>query len=47
MKDAAAQMTQVPDDRLEHVLRESRIERLRLQRETKGSEALKSAASLK
>jgi predicted small metal-binding protein len=40
MKDAAAQMTQVPDDRLEHVLRESRIERLRLQRETEGSEAL-------
>jgi radical SAM superfamily enzyme YgiQ (UPF0313 family) len=40
MKDAAAQMTQVSDDRLEHVLRESRIERLRLQRETEGSEAL-------
>lgn len=40
MKDAAAQMTQVSDDRLEHVLRESRIERLRIERETESSEAL-------
>jgi anaerobic magnesium-protoporphyrin IX monomethyl ester cyclase len=34
MKDAAAQMTQVTDDMLEHVLQESRAERLRVQRET-------------
>lgn len=38
MKDAAAQMTQVSDDMLEHVLKESRAERLRIQRETENSE---------
>ena len=37
MKDAAARMTQVSDDGLEHVLRESRIERLRIERETESS----------
>ena len=34
MKDAAALLTQLADDRLEHVLQESRAERLRIQRET-------------
>jgi hypothetical protein len=33
VKDAAALMTQVADDRLEHVLAESRAERLRIQQE--------------
>lgn len=37
MKDAAAQMTQLTDDMLEHVLQESRAERLRIQRETEDS----------
>lgn len=32
-KDAAALVTQLPDDRLEHVLKESRAERLRIQQE--------------
>ena len=36
MKDAAALMTQLADDRLEHVLLESRAERLRIQREAEG-----------
>ena len=40
MKDAAAEMTQLSDDMLEHVLEESRIERLRIQRETEGSREL-------
>ena len=33
VKDAAAALTQLSDDRLEHVLEESRLERLRIQRE--------------
>jgi hypothetical protein len=33
MKDAAAQMTQVSDETLEHILRESQAERLRIQQE--------------
>jgi predicted small metal-binding protein len=33
MKDAAAQLTQVSDDALEHVIQESKAERLRIQRE--------------
>ena len=37
MKDAAAEMTQLSDEMLEHVLEESRIERLRIQRETDGA----------
>ena len=36
VKDAAALLTQVTDERLEHVLAESRAERLRIQRETEG-----------
>ena len=36
VKDAAALMTQLSDDRLEHVLQESRAERLRIQQETEG-----------
>ncbi len=36
VKDAAALMTQLSDDRLEHVLQESRAERLRIQREAEG-----------
>ena len=36
MKDAAALLTQLADDRLEHVLQESRAERLRIQQETEG-----------
>src|SRR2546426_8194073 len=37
MKDAAAEMTQLTDDTLEHVLRESRAERLRIQRDAEDS----------
>jgi anaerobic magnesium-protoporphyrin IX monomethyl ester cyclase len=40
MKDAAAEMTQWSDDMLAHVLEESRIERLRIQRETEGAREL-------
>jgi len=40
MKDAAAQFTQVSDDRLEHILRESQAERLRIQREAEASREL-------
>jgi len=36
VKDAAALLTQVTDERLEHVLAESRAERLRIQREAEG-----------
>ena len=36
VKDAAAQMTQVSDETLEHILRESKAERLRIQREAEG-----------
>jgi radical SAM superfamily enzyme YgiQ (UPF0313 family) len=36
MKDAAAQMTQVSDEMLEHILRASKAERLRLQQEAEG-----------
>ncbi len=36
MKDAAAEMTQLNDDVLEHVLKESQIERLRIQQEAEG-----------
>ena len=37
MKEAAAQMTQMPDDTLEHVLRESKAERRRIQREAESA----------
>jgi anaerobic magnesium-protoporphyrin IX monomethyl ester cyclase len=37
MKEAAAQMTQVSDETLEHILRESRAERLRIRQETEAS----------
>ena len=37
MKDAAAQMTQVSDETLEHILRESKAERLRIQQEAEAS----------
>ncbi len=40
MKEAAAQMTQVSDETLEHILRESQAERLRLQREAEASREL-------
>jgi len=40
MKDAAAEMTRLSDDILEHILEESRIERLRIQCETEGSREL-------
>lgn len=36
MKDEAAFLTQLSDDRLEHVLQESRTERLRIQKEAEG-----------
>src|SRR6266567_2639588 len=36
IKDAAAELTQVNDDVLEHVLKESQIERLRIQQEAEG-----------
>ncbi len=37
LKDAAAQLTQVSDDVLDHVIAESKAERLRIQREAEGS----------
>jgi radical SAM superfamily enzyme YgiQ (UPF0313 family) len=40
MKDAAAQMTQLSDDALEHVIRESKAERLRIQQEAEGLQEL-------
>jgi radical SAM superfamily enzyme YgiQ (UPF0313 family) len=36
MKDAAAQLTQVSDEALEHVIQESKAERLRIQQEAEG-----------
>ena len=36
VKDAAAEMTQVADALLEHVMEESRLERLRIQQEAEG-----------
>ena len=44
MKDEAALLTQMSDDRLEHVLQESRAERLRIQREAEGSPELPAAS---
>ena len=43
MKDAAAELTQVHDDVLEHVLKESQIERLRIQQEAEGQLPVASA----
>ena len=40
MKEAAAQLTQVSDETLEHILRESRAERLRIQQEAETSRQL-------
>lgn len=40
MKDAAANLTQLTDEVLEHVLQESRAERLRIQQEAEGSREL-------
>ncbi len=40
MKDAAAQMTQMTDEMLYHVMEESRLERLRIQEEAEGSREL-------
>jgi predicted small metal-binding protein len=40
MKDAAADLTQLTDEVLEHVLQESRAERLRIQQEAEGSREL-------
>jgi len=40
MKDAAAQMTQLPDEMLHSVMEESRLERLRIQLEAEGSREL-------
>jgi anaerobic magnesium-protoporphyrin IX monomethyl ester cyclase len=40
LKDAAASLTQVTDDMLEHVLLESRAERLRIQEEAEGRREL-------
>ena len=40
VKDAAAQMTQVSDETLEHILRESQAERRRIQQEAEASRAL-------
>ena len=40
MKDAASQFTQVSDDVLEHVWRESQAERLRIRREAESGVAL-------
>jgi len=37
LKDAAAQLTQISDDVLDHVIAESKAERLRIQREAEGS----------
>jgi predicted small metal-binding protein len=44
VKDAAAEMTQVSDDTLEHILRESKAERLRIQQEAEGSRAVPSVS---
>jgi radical SAM superfamily enzyme YgiQ (UPF0313 family) len=44
MKDAAAALTQLSDDRLERVLEESRLERLRLQREAEAAQDRAAAA---
>ena len=43
IKDAAAELTQVNDDVLEHVLKESQIERLRIQQEAEGQLPVASA----
>ena len=40
MKDAAAQLTQMTDEMLHHVMEESRLERLRIQQEAEGSREL-------
>ena len=40
MKDAAAQLTQMTDEMLHHVMEASRLERLRLQQEAEGSREL-------
>jgi radical SAM superfamily enzyme YgiQ (UPF0313 family) len=45
LKDAAAILTQVTDDMLEHVLQESRAERLRIQEEAEGRRELPMVAS--
>jgi radical SAM superfamily enzyme YgiQ (UPF0313 family) len=45
LKDAAADLTQVTDDMLEHVVRESRAERLRIQEEAEGRRELPMVAS--
>jgi radical SAM superfamily enzyme YgiQ (UPF0313 family) len=45
MKDAAAELTQMTDDMLDHVLQESRAERLRIQQEAEGSRELPMVAS--
>ncbi len=45
LKDEAAGLTQVTDDMLEHVLQESRAERLRIQEEAEGRRELPMAAS--
>jgi len=45
MKDAAAQLTQMTDDMLDHVLQESRAERLRIQQEAEGSRELPMVAN--
>lgn len=44
MKDAAAQMTQLTDDTLMHILRESQAERLRIQQQAEGSQELPTAS---
>ena len=45
LKDEAASLTQVTDDMLEHVFRESRSERLRIQQEAEGRRELPMVAS--
>ena len=45
MKDAAAQLTQMTDDMHDHVLQESRAERLRIQQEAEGSRELPMVAN--
>jgi radical SAM superfamily enzyme YgiQ (UPF0313 family)/predicted small metal-binding protein len=45
LKDAAAGLTQMTDDVLEHVLRESRAERLRIQEDAEGRRELPMVAS--
>jgi radical SAM superfamily enzyme YgiQ (UPF0313 family) len=45
LKDEAASLTQVTDEMLEHVLRESRSERLRIQQEAEGRRELPMVAS--